>query len=47
MQAGQALVRLGREAEARTIFERGIAAAQQKQELHARDEMQAMLADLD
>ena len=47
MQAGQALVRLGQEAEARTIFERGIAAAQQKQDFHARDEMQAMLADLE
>ena len=47
MQAGQTLVRLGKSDEARTIFERGIAAAQQKQDFHARDEMQGMLAELE
>ena len=46
MQAGRALVRLGKDREARSMFERGIAVAQQKQEFHARDEMQGMLADL-
>lgn len=47
MQAGQALVRLGKDDEARTIFEGGITVAQQKQDFHARDEMQGMLAALE
>ena len=47
MQAGRALVRQGKDDEARTIFERGIAVAQQKQDFHARDEMSGMLADLE
>ena len=47
MQAGRALVRLGRDAEARGVYERGIAVAQQKQDFHARDEMQGMLVELD
>jgi Flp pilus assembly protein TadD len=47
MQGGRALVRLGRTDEARQLFERGIAVAQQKQEFHARDEMQGMLAELE
>jgi Flp pilus assembly protein TadD len=47
MQAGRALVRMGRDDEARAVFQRGIAAAEQKQEFHARDEMQGMLAELE
>ena len=47
MQAGRALVRQGKDDEARTIFEQGIAAAQQKQDFHARDEMSGMLAELE
>jgi Flp pilus assembly protein TadD len=46
MQAGRTLVRLGKDAEARAVYERGIAAAQQKQDFHARDEMQGMLVAL-
>ena len=46
MQAGRTLVRLGRDAEARGVYERGIAMAQQEQDFHARDEMQGMLAQL-
>jgi len=47
MQAGRALVRLGRDDEARNLFQSGIAAAEKKQDFHARDEMQGMLADLE
>ncbi len=47
MQAGRALVRLGQDDEARSIFQQGIAAAEQKQDFHARDEMQGMLAELE
>jgi Flp pilus assembly protein TadD len=47
MQAGRALTRLGKDEEARAIFQRGIDLAQQKQDFHARDEMQGMLADLE
>jgi cytochrome c-type biogenesis protein CcmH/NrfG len=47
MHCGKALVRLGRDAEAREAFQRGIAAAQRVQEFHARDEMQGMLAELE
>jgi Flp pilus assembly protein TadD len=46
MQAGKTLVRLGRDADARGVYERGIAVAQQKEDFHARDEMQGMLAGL-
>jgi uncharacterized protein HemY len=45
-QAGQALVRLGRPADARTIWQQGIAVAGRKGNRHAADEMQGMLADL-
>ena len=46
MQAGKALVRLGKDTEARSTFERGIAVAQERQDFHARDEMQGMLSEL-
>jgi Flp pilus assembly protein TadD len=47
MHCGKALVRLGRDDEARQTFGRGIAVAQRMQDLHARDEMQGMLAELE
>src|SRR5713226_3780692 len=47
MQAGRTLLGLGKSDEARAIFERGITAAQQKQDFRARDEMQGMLAELE
>lgn len=47
MQAGQALARLGRAEEARTTFRQGIAVARQKQDLHAAQEMEGMLAGLE
>jgi cytochrome c-type biogenesis protein CcmH/NrfG len=47
MQAGRTLVRLGQDEEAKAIFARGIAVAQEKQDFHARDEMQGMLAALE
>jgi tetratricopeptide (TPR) repeat protein len=47
MQAGRTLVRLGEDDQARAIFQRGITLAEQKQEFHARDEMQGMLAELE
>jgi Flp pilus assembly protein TadD len=47
MQAGRTLVRLGKDAEARAVYEHGIAVAQQKQDFHARDEMQGMLSQLE
>jgi Tfp pilus assembly protein PilF len=47
MQAGRTLVRLGKDDEARDVYERGITVAQQKQDFHARDEMQGMLSQLD
>lgn len=47
MHCGKALVRLGRDTEARQAFERGIAVAQRVQDFHARDEMQGMLAELE
>jgi cytochrome c-type biogenesis protein CcmH/NrfG len=47
MQAGRALIRLGKDGEARAAFERGIHVAQQQQDFHARDEMQGMLSELD
>jgi tetratricopeptide (TPR) repeat protein len=41
--AGQLLMNLGRDADARAWFERGIAAAQQAGNQHATSEMQGML----
>ena len=45
-QLGQALVRLGRQAEARDAFGQGIAAAQRQGDRHAAEEMQVFLAGL-
>jgi Tfp pilus assembly protein PilF len=47
LQAGQALVRLGRTAEAATMFRDGITVARQKGDLHALGEMEGMLAELE
>jgi Tfp pilus assembly protein PilF len=47
LQAGQALNRLGRIDEARTIFQQGIALAQRKGEAHAAGEMQGFLEALE
>ncbi len=47
LQAGQALVRLGRLNEARDLWREGVAAARQKGDQHAADEMQGMLANLE
>jgi len=44
--AAQTLSRADRTAEARTMLEQGIAAAQRSGNPHARSEMEAMLADL-
>ena len=46
LQSGQALVRLGRPEEARTVFGRGIAKAREQGNHHAADEMEAFLANL-
>ncbi|HLJ97693.1 MAG TPA: hypothetical protein VKU02_31315 [Gemmataceae bacterium] len=46
LQVGQALVRLGRVDEARTVFARGIALARQQGDAHAADEMAGFLANL-
>ena len=46
LQAGQALVRLRRVADARSVFERGIATARRLGDAHAAEEMQGMLANL-
>jgi Tfp pilus assembly protein PilF len=46
MQAARALVRLGREEEARTLYRTGITTAQQKGDQHAADEMQRFLDEL-
>ena len=43
LQAGQALNRLGREGEARSVLLRGIAVAQKQGDRHAAEEMQALL----
>ena len=45
-QAGQALVRLGRYEEARTLFSRGIATARNQANEHAAQEMEGFLANL-
>lgn len=47
LQAGQALIRLERADEARSLLRQGIAAAQQKGEMHAAEEMQGFLAGLE
>jgi Tfp pilus assembly protein PilF len=47
LQAGQALVRLGRSAEAAAMFRDGIAVAQQQGDQHALGEMEGMLAELE
>lgn len=47
LQAGQALVRLGRAPEARQVFERGVALARRKGDAHAADEMQGFLEGLE
>jgi predicted Zn-dependent protease len=46
LQAGQALIRLGRTTEAREVLGRGILAARTQGELHAAEEMQGFLASL-
>jgi thioredoxin-like negative regulator of GroEL len=46
LQAGQALVRLGRIDEARTVFGCGIAKAREQGDQHAADEMAAFVANL-
>jgi thioredoxin-like negative regulator of GroEL len=46
LQAGQALIRLGRTEEARDLLARGIAAARKQNDLHAAEEMQDFLAGL-
>lgn len=46
LQAGQALVRLGKPEEARAVFGRGIAKARALGDQHAADEMGAFLANL-
>jgi Flp pilus assembly protein TadD len=43
LQAGQLLARLGREAEARTVYRTGIAAARRKGDDHAAGEMEGLL----
>lgn len=43
VQAGQVLNRLGREGEARETFQKGIAAAEKKGDLHAAGEMTGFL----
>src|SRR6516162_10029372 len=44
LQAGQALVRLGQTEQARTVFERGIAAARRQGDVHAAEEMAGFVA---
>jgi predicted Zn-dependent protease len=43
LQAGQLLARLGREAEARTVYQAGITAARRKGDDHAAGEMEGLL----
>lgn len=47
LQAGQALARLGRAAEARDVLRQGIAAATRQNEPHAKGEMEALLDSLE
>jgi cytochrome c-type biogenesis protein CcmH/NrfG len=46
MQVSQALIRLGRNSDARTYLNQGIAAARQQGNAHAAEEMQGFLANL-
>jgi Tfp pilus assembly protein PilF len=46
LQAGQTLARLGRTAEARHVFERGVAVAGKAGDAHAAEEMQGMILNL-
>ncbi len=46
LQAGQALVRLKRNNDARLVFQRGIATASRLGDAHAAEEMQGMLQNL-
>ena len=46
LQAGQALVRLRRQVDARKVFERGIVTAKRTGDAHAAEEMQGMLLNL-
>lgn len=47
LMAGQVLIRLGRANEARDVLVRGMAAALQKGDRHAHDEMQGFLAGME
>lgn len=47
LQAGQALIRLGREPEAATVLRQGIEAAGRAGDLHALGEMQGFLATIE
>ena len=47
LQAGQALMRLGKEPEAAVILREGIAAAKKVGDLHAMGEMQGLLATVE
>jgi cytochrome c-type biogenesis protein CcmH/NrfG len=47
MQISQALIRLGRTAEARAHLSRGVGVARQQGDAHAADEMQGFLAGLE
>ncbi len=46
LQQGQALIRLGRDREAREVLQRGVAAAQRAGDHHAAGEMQGLLDGL-
>jgi tetratricopeptide (TPR) repeat protein len=46
LQAGQLLARLGREDEARTVFQRGLARAEEKGDTHAAGELAGFLEGL-
>jgi predicted Zn-dependent protease len=46
LQAGQALVRLGRDDEAQAVLQKGVAVAQMKGDAHAAGEMQGFLDSL-
>jgi Tfp pilus assembly protein PilF len=47
LQAGRTCERLGRTDEAAEVYRRGISVAQQKQDLHASEEMRGFLAGLE
>jgi Flp pilus assembly protein TadD len=46
MHAGKALVRLGRDEDARAVWQQGVTAALQQGDQHAAEEMQGMVATL-